>query len=126
MGAAGRLANWDDLTSYYEALARTSDRVTVDTLGPTTMGRPFVMLTITSPANHARLGDLHRMQRQLADPRTVGGGDELERLLAEGRTVVMITHAIHSTEVGSAQAAARLAHHLASADNERVARSWTT
>ena len=120
MGAAGKLANWDDLTSYYEALARTSDRVTVDTLGPTTMGRPFVMLTITSPANHARLGDLHRTQRQLADPRTVGSGDELERLLAEGRTVVMITHAIHSTEVGSAQAAARLAHHLASSDDERV------
>ena len=120
VGAAGKLANWDDLTLYYEALARTSDRVTVDTLGPTTMGRPFVMLTITSPANHARLGDLHRMQRQLADPRTVGGGDELERLLDEGRTIVMITHAIHSTEVGSAQVAAKLAHHLASVDDERV------
>ncbi len=120
MGAAGKLANWDDLSAYYEILARTSDRVTVDTLGPTTMGRPFVMLTITSPANHARLGDLHRMQRQLADPRTVSGTDELERLLDEGRTIVMITHAIHSTEVGSAQVAAKLAHHLASSDDERV------
>ena len=120
MGAAGKLANWDDLTAYYEALARTSDRVAVDTLGPTTMGRPFVMLTITSPANHARLGELHRMQRQLADPRTVSGPDELERLLDEGRTIVMITHAIHSTEVGSAQVAAKLAHHLASSDDERV------
>ncbi len=120
MGAAGKLANWDDLTAYYEILAHTSDRVTVDTLGPTTMGRPFVMLTITSPANHARLADLHRMQRQLADPRTVSGADELERLLDEGRTIVMITHAIHSTEVGSAQVAAKLAHHLASTDDERV------
>ena len=120
MGAAGKLANWDDLTAYYEALARTSDRVAVDTMGPTTMGRPFVMLTITSPANHARLGELHRMQRQLADPRTVSGPDELERLLDEGRTIVMITHAIHSTEVGSAQVAAKLAHHLASSDDERV------
>ena len=120
MGAAGKLANWDDLTAYYEALARTSDRVTVDTLGPTTMGRPFVMLTITSPANHARLAELHRMQRQLADPRTVSGADELERLLDDGRTIVMITHAIHSTEVGSAQVAAKLAHHLASSEDERV------
>ncbi len=120
MGAAGKLANWDGLTAYYEALARTSDRVAVDTLGPTTMGRPFVMLTITSPANHARLDELHRMQRQLADPRTVSNAGELERLLDEGRTIVMITHAIHSTEVGSAQVAARLAHHLASSDDERV------
>ena len=120
MGAEGRLANWDDLTSYYEALAHASDRVVVDTLGPTTRGRPFVMLTITSPSNHARLAELHRVQRSLADPRTVGSDDELERLLGEGRTVVMITHAIHSTEVGSAQSAARLAHHLASSADERV------
>ncbi|MDE2874735.1 MAG: M14 family zinc carboxypeptidase [Gemmatimonadota bacterium] len=120
MGAAGKLADWDDLSAYYEVLAHASDRVTVDTLGPTTMGRPFVMLTITSPANHARLDDLQRMQRQLADPRTVSGPGELERLLDEGRTIVMITHAIHSTEVGSAQSAARLAHHLASSTDERV------
>ena len=120
MGTAGKLANWDDLSAYYEALARSSDRVVVDTLGPTTRGRPFVMLTITSPGNHARLADLHAMQRQLADPRTVGGADELERLLGEGRTVVMITHSIHSTEVGGAQMAAKLAHHLASSDDERV------
>ena len=120
MGAQRQLADWDDLTSYYEALARSSDRVAVDTLGPTTRGRPFVMLTITGPANHARLDELHAIQRRLSDPRTVGSGDELERLLAEGRTVVMITHAIHSTEVGSAQSAAKLAHHLASSSDETV------
>jgi len=79
-----------------------------------------VMLTITSPANHARLDDFHRMQRRLADPRTVSGPDELDRLLDEGRTIVMITHAIHSTEVGTGQSAAKLAHHLASSDDERV------
>ncbi|MXV94315.1 MAG: peptidase M14, partial [Gemmatimonadetes bacterium] len=120
MGAERRLANWDDLTAYYEVLAHTSDRVAVDTLGPTTRGRPFVMLTITSPANHARLTELHGIQRRLSDPRTIAGDDDLERLLAEGRTIVMITHAIHSTEVGSAQSAARLAHHLASSQDERV------
>ncbi len=120
MGAERRLANWDDLTAYYEVLAHTSDRVAVDTLGPTTRGRPFVMLTITSPANHARLTELHGIQRRLSDPRTIANDDDLERLLDEGRTVVMITHAIHSTEVGSAQSAARLAHHLASSQDERV------
>ena len=120
IGTAGKLANWDDLTAYYEALARTSDRVALDTLGPTTMGRPFVMLTITAPANHARLAELHDVQRRLSDPRTISSGDELEALLDQGRTIVMITHAIHSTEVGSAQSAARLAHYLASSADERV------
>ena len=120
IGTAGRLANWDDLTAYYARLAQTSDRIALDTLGLTTRGRPFVMLTITSPANHARLDELHGIQRRLADPRTVTGEDDLRTLLDEGRTVVMITHAIHSTEVGSAQVAARLAHHLASSPDERV------
>ena len=120
MGAERQLANWDDLTSYYEALAHASDRVAVDTLGPTTRGRPFVMLTITSPANHARLHDLHAIQRRISDPRSVGGDDELQQLLDEGRTIVMITHAIHSTEVGSAQSAAKLAHHLASSTGDKV------
>ena len=120
MGAERQLANWDELTSYYELLALASGRIAVDTLGPTTRGRPFVMLTITSPANHARLTELHAVQHRLSDPRTVDGDDALDRLLDEGRTVVMITHAIHSTEVGSAQAAAKLAHHLASSTDEKV------
>ena len=120
IGTAAELANWDDLTAFYEALAHTSDRVALDTLGPTTAGRPFVMLTITAPGNHARLDELHAVQRRLADPRTVATGGELEAFLDQGRTVVMITHAIHSTEVGSAQSAAKLAHYLASSDDERV------
>lgn len=123
-GAEGKLANWDQLTAYYEALSQSSDRVSMDTLGLTTMGRPFVMLAITSPANHRRLDRLHDVQRRLADPRTLAAGAdgeaELESLLREGRTVVMITHAIHSTEVGSAQGAATLAHHLASDGGEAV------
>lgn len=119
MGTAGKLANWDDLTAYYEVLARGSDRVTIDTLGLSTMGRPFVMLTITSPANHQRLDRLHEVQHRLSDPR-VAGAEELPALLDEGRTVVMVTHAIHSTEVGTGQSAAQLAHHLAAADDDKV------
>lgn len=124
MGTAGKLANWDELTAYYEALARAGDRVSVDTLGPTTTGRPFVMLTITSPENHRRLDRLHEVQRRLADPRALPDGAEgeaeLEALLEEGRAVVMITHAIHSTEVGTGQSAAKLAHRLASATDEKT------
>ena len=120
VGTPGRLATWDQLTAYYAALAETSPRITVDTLGPTTAGRPFIMMTTTSAANHARLDELKSIQLKLADPRTVAGEAELNQLLDEGKTVVLITHAIHSTEVGSAQAAARVAHTLASSNSARV------
>jgi hypothetical protein len=117
IGEHRRLADWDQLTAYYEALARTSPRVSIDTLGRSTRGLPFVMMTITGESNHARLAELREVQLKLADPRRITSDAELQQLLDVGRTVVLITHAIHSTEVGSAQTAARLAHRLASAND---------
>lgn len=122
LGSDRNLADWEQLTAFYERLAQGSDRVTVDTLGTSTMGRPFVMLTVTSPENHARLDELHAMQMKLADPRTIADDAELERLLDQGRAVVLITHQIHSTEVGSGQMAGRLLHRLATSDDEEVLR----
>ncbi len=60
-GTHRKLANWTELLGYYEKLARSSPRVTLDTLGTTTLGRPFVMLTVTSPENHARLAELREV-----------------------------------------------------------------
>jgi hypothetical protein len=120
IGQDRKLADWTQLTSYYEKLAQTSQRVTVDTLGFTTMGRPFVMLTITSPENHARLADLKAIQAKLADPRKISGEAELQRLLDQGKTVVLVTHSIHASEVGGSQMAARLAWRLATSNDEKV------
>ena len=120
IGEHRKLADWNQLTRYYERIAETSPRVTVDTLGTTTKGRPFVMLTVTSPENHARLDDLHDVQMRLSDPRRVQGEAELERLLETGRAVVLITHQIHATEVGGGQMAARLIHRLATSDDPEI------
>ena len=120
IGVARRLANWTDLASYYARLAEASPRVRVDTLGVTTMGRPFLMVTVTSATNHARIEELRAIQMRLSDPRRVSDENELARLIDAGRTVVLITHAIHSTEVGSAQTAARLLHRLASSNDSQV------
>ena len=119
-GTDRELANWTEMLGYYEVLAQSSDRIVLDTLGSTTDGRPFVSLTITSPGNHARIDELRAIQMQLADPRTIRGAAELERLLDQGRTVVLITHGIHATEVGGSQTAANLAYRLASSNDERV------
>jgi hypothetical protein len=120
IGQDRKLADWNQLTAYYEKIAETSQRVRVDTLGKTTKGRPFVMLTITSPANQARLSELRDIQGKLADPRKISDDAELRRLLDQGRTVVMITHSIHATEVGGSQMAARLVWRLATSDEPRI------
>ena len=120
IGEDRKLANWDQLTAYYEILASGSPRISMESLGPTEIGQPFVMLTITSPENHERLEELHEIQMKLSDPRTVSGEDELDRLFDMGKTVVMITHGIHATEVGGSQSAARLAHIMASSNDEKI------
>ena len=80
IGSERSLANWTELTEYYELLAHASERVKVDTLGLTTMGRPFVMVTVTSEANQSRLAELHDIQMRLADPRRVSGrGPPIDR-----------------------------------------------
>lgn len=120
IGTDRKLADWDQLLGYYEKLAAASPRVTLDTLGTTTMGRPFVMLTVTSPDNHERLDEFLAMQRKLADPRTISSDAELQTLLRDMRSVVLITHQIHSTEVGGGLTAARMLHRLASSNDPKI------
>jgi hypothetical protein len=120
IGADGELATWDELLAYYERVAEASPRIVLDTLGPTTLGAPFVRMIVTSEANHRNLDRYNEIQHLLADPRRVGSEAELERLIDEGRTVVLLTSHIHSTEVGAGQMPARLVHRMATSDDPRI------
>ena len=100
-----KLASWNQVVEYFDRLDRASDRIKVETLGKSTMDKPFVMATISAPENLARLEEYKAIQDQLADPRTLGTGAYRDRKAAElirrGKTIVLITCGIHSTEVGS-------------------------
>ncbi len=78
IGSEQTLANWTELTAYYEVLAEASPRVKVDTLGLTTMGRPVEMVTETSEENQYSLSELHDIQMRIAEPRRVSGDEELQ------------------------------------------------
>ncbi len=118
IGADRKLADWNEITEYLSLLANASDRIELDTLGETTLGRPFVALTISSAANLAEIDRYLEIQRKLADPRKVESELEAQELIREGRTIVLITCGIHSTEVGGYQMSMRLAYHLASRTDE--------
>ena len=122
VGADRSLADWRQLTAYFNRLAAASDRVKLDTLGTSTLGKPFVLLTISSPANLRRLSHYRDIQRKLADPRTIASTAEREQLLRDGRVIVLITAAIHSIEVGSGQVPVRIAYRLASDTSAEIRR----
>jgi hypothetical protein len=117
-----KLAGWSQVVDYFRKLDAASDRVRFEELGKTTMGAPFVMATISSPENLARLEEYKKIQEQLADPRLLGPDPDRKAagLIARGKTIVLITCGIHSDEVGSYLSSMLIAHRLASGEDPAV------
>jgi hypothetical protein len=118
-GEDRKLAGWGQVLEYLRALDAASGRVSVEEVGKTTEGRPFVIATVTSEANHARLEEIRRTNARLADPRGLSDA-EAERLVQSGKTTIAMAYSIHSTEVGGTLTSLRLLHRLAASDDERV------
>ena len=108
-----KLVEWPVLVRYYEALAKASDRVDYRELGKTTLGAPFIALVISSPANLGRLDYYRQLNAELADPRTLRTSRGAREAVLNGKTVVLITSSIHSTEVGGHLSPVALAYRLA-------------
>jgi hypothetical protein len=121
-GEDRKLASWHQIVDYFQKLDQASDRLKFETLGATTMEKPFVMATISAPENLARLEEYKRIQEQLADPRKLGANPDQRAasLIARGKTVVLITCGIHSTEVGSTLSSTLIAHRLASSSEPEI------
>jgi hypothetical protein len=111
IGTSKMLARWDSIVSYFEVLAAGSDRLRVERVGPTTLGNPFVVLTMSSPANLARLYEIRAASATLAEGRVSRA--EAEALARDLPATAVINHNIHSTEIGSSQTSVELVYRLA-------------
>ena len=118
-GTDRKLADWKELTAYFQKLSSESDRIRYEEVGKTTEGRPFIAVTISSADNIAHLDRYKEIQRKLADPRTTSP-EEAKRLIAEGKTVLVVTCNVHSTEIASSQSATEFAYQLATGDTPRI------
>jgi len=120
-----KLANWAQIVDYFKKLDAASDRVQFQEIGKTTMGAPFVYATISSPENLKNLEKYKDINQKLADPRwefTSGSipRSRVQRYLRDGKTIVLITCGIHSTEVGSTLSSMLIAHKLASSNEPEI------
>jgi hypothetical protein len=118
-GADRHLPSWKQITDYFTALDRASPRVSVRTLGKTTLGRPFIVAFISDSANLANLDHYRQIQRKLMDPRLQAAG-ERQRLIDEGKNVILVTSAIHSNESGGFTTPIVLADRLARAQDREA------
>ena len=118
IGADRTVLDWDKVVSYFQALEKSSPRIRVADLGRTGEGRPFIAATIADEKTIRNLDRYFAIQQKLADPRRTPEA-EAEKLIAEGKTVVMITCSIHSTELASTHTAVQFAYNLLTEDKPR-------
>jgi len=112
VGADKQLADYKQIASYFKALAAASPRVQYEVLGKTTLGEEMFMGVISTPENLANKAKYKDIAKKLADPRGMTQ-QQIDALVAQGKTILLITCNIHSTEIGSSQMAMEWAHQLA-------------
>lgn len=111
------IADWKQISDYFTRLDRASGRVQLQTIGKSTLGRTMFVAFISAPENIRSLEKYKGIQARLADPRKVAGEAERDQLIRDGKTVVIISCSIHSTEIVASQMSMQLAYNLASAND---------
>lgn len=111
------IADWAQITDYFERLDRASDRVLVQTLGQSTLKRPLIVAIISARENILTLPKYKEIQQQLADPRKITSDTQHDQLIADGKVVVTISCSIHSSEIVASQMSMQFAYELATAQD---------
>src|SRR5688500_3205553 len=119
IGSDGELARYPKILEYFQAIAKTTDRVKYEEIGKTTMGNSYALLRISSPQNLARFDRLVEINRRLADPRGLSDA-EAQKLAAEGKPFYLVYATIHSTEVSNGQAIINIVHRLATENSPQI------
>src|ERR1700756_2080084 len=83
VGADRNLADYRQIVSYFRALAASSPRVQLETLGKTTLGEDYILAVISSEANMRNLPRIKEIAKQLADPRGLSDS-QIDSLVREG------------------------------------------
>lgn len=112
------IIDWKQITDYLTRLDKSSDRVSLQNIGTSTLGRTMIAAFISAPENIRSLEKYQAIQARLADPRKVRNDSERDQLVRDGKTVVVISCSIHSTEIVASQMSTQLAYDLASANDE--------
>ncbi len=115
VGADRKLADARQIHAYFTKLDAESERVSVVEIGKSTRGEPILMAIVTSEKNMPQVDRFRAITKRLSDPRGLTEEDA-RKLSQEGKVIVLITHGLHASESGSAQASMETAYKLAVGD----------
>jgi hypothetical protein len=111
VGEDRKLADYSQITAYFQKLAQETPKMKLFTIGETTLKKPMIMAAISTPENLAKLDRYKEITHKLRDPR-ITSADEAKKLAKEGKAIVSITCSIHATEIAASQMSMELAYDL--------------
>lgn len=111
VGADRKLADYNQIVSYFQKLDEESAKIKVLTIGETVLKKPMLLAVITSEKNMVRLDEYRSITRKLREARDLTP-DDAKQLAKEGKVMVYITCSQHATEVGAAQMSMEFAYDL--------------
>jgi hypothetical protein len=118
-GAPGEFVDSGKAYAYCRALAASSPRVKVFTIGRSEEGRDIILLAISDEAGIRDLDRLKAATAALADPRRTEQA-AAEKIIATARPVYYFNAALHSDETGSTEAMLELAYRLAASEQPMI------
>lgn len=120
-GADYKLASHAELLEYFRQLDAASDRVVVEEIGRSTLGKPMILALISSEDNLRNRERYREIARRLALARGVSEA-EARAMAKEGKVIVWIDGGLHATEVAHAQHTPELAWWLATSEEDEARR----
>jgi len=118
-GTDRKLADWSQIVEYFMKISQLSDRVKVDIIGNSTEENSFIRAIITSEKNLKNIEEIRKNQQKFWNP-TILSEDEEKRIIENGKSIVLITCSIHSTEIAASQMSLELLYHLANGHTKEI------
>ena len=115
VGADRKLIDYNQIRAYFAKLDEESERVSVLTIGQTTLGEPMIMAVITSEDNMANLDRYRQITKRLSDPRGLSP-EEARQLSQDGKAILLIQTGLHATEIAHSQHSVEFIYRLATGD----------
>jgi hypothetical protein len=113
------LFSYEELMNYVTQLSDHSDKLHLEQIGESEMGKPLYAVFISSEENIGKLDQLKIINRELAMNGDLSQA-ELETRITDGRVFLYMTLSMHSSEVGPSQAAPVIAYDLLTSDKPEI------
>ena len=118
VGADYKLADYGQMLDYYEKLTASTERVQMVEIGKSVLGKPILMLIISTAENLAQLEEYRQISEKMARARITE--EEALKLSKSGKAIIWIDAGMHATERAGAQMTSELAYRIAAEESPEM------